>query len=219
MNTFNDFANATTYVTINNMPNVAGAFKSAMLAYQYADKCEWYKALQDAKTVKAIFDVFGISFRLENNNFYPVIKDVTPNAGFKDALKAISPFVAIGSMYVKDDYRYYTLNFDGKSISGKVRTITDNTSNTPVTKPTPTSKPINSKPKKDYKPKKNTDKKYCKTEVRSDATISNIQVRDNNTYTVQELAQELIRQIFIGNGNRELQIEADFLFKDAEKTA
>ena len=41
MNTFNDFSNATTYVTINNMPNVAGAFKSAMLAYQYADKCEW----------------------------------------------------------------------------------------------------------------------------------------------------------------------------------
>lgn len=210
-NYFNEFSPCTTSISMANIPYVAGLLKSEMMGYKYASNCPWYDKLTSAKSVKEIFDVFAIQFELKENRFYPVIKNVEVNPTYKDVLKVIAKYMENGEMFIKDDFHFYTLSFKDGNITGKrtTPTIPDTTPSAPVK--------ANNKPKN--KAKKETPKKYAKTEVRSDTSVSTITARDDNTYTVQELTQELIRQILNGNGSKYIKVEADFLFKSAEKTA
>ena len=210
---FNDFSPCTTSISMANIPYVAGLLKSTMMGYKYASNCPWYDKLTSAKSVKEIFDVFGIQFELRENRFFPVIKNVEVNPTYKDVLKAIAKYMENGEMFVKDDFRYYTLSFKDGNITGK-RTTPSIPDTTPVQ-----NTPVKANKATKGKAKKEAPKKYAKTEVRSDTSVSSITARANNTYTVQELTQELIRQILNGNGNKQIEVKADFLFKDAEQTA
>jgi hypothetical protein len=214
---FNQFENATTSIKLANLPIVAGTFKTTMLNYQYASNCEYYSPLKEAKTVKEIFDIFGIKFSIDNVNqtFTPVIENVKPFPYFKESLKAIAKYVEDGSLYVKDDSRYYTINFNDGVISGKVRKVGDNP--TPTTTPTTTT--TQKAPKKTAKTSNKSAKKSAKKfEFTKTTTAPTTIKRDNNTYTVQELVKELLKQMDAGNASKFVKVEADFLFQN-EATA
>ena len=206
---FNQFEVATTSIKVANLPLVAGKLKATMLNYQYAQACEWFTALNDAKMVKDIFDIFGIKFiaNKENGTFIPIIENIKPHPQFKEALKAVAPYMENGSLFASDDNRYYTITFTDGNISGKVRKIGENpTTTTPPTKKAP-KKPVNtSKKSKTSKGKKF---EFSKP-VQAPITLK----RDDNTYTIQELVKELLRQMDAGNGSKKVKIEADFLFQN-----
>jgi hypothetical protein len=86
---FNQFENATTSIKLANLPIVAGTFKTTMLSYQYASNYEYYSPLKEAKTVKEIFDIFGIKFSIDkvNQTFTPIIENVKPYPYFKESLR------------------------------------------------------------------------------------------------------------------------------------
>lgn len=219
---FNQFENATTSIKVANLPQVAGKLKSTMLAYQYATACEWYDALKNATMVKEIFDIFGIKFVADkaNGTFIPVIENINPHPQFKEALKAVAPYMENGSIYASDSNRYYTITFTDGNISGKVRKVDDNKAITAPTTPpvTKTTTPPQKAPKKSYrtskKGKANTISKGKKFEFTKTIEAPVTLKRADNTYTVQELVKELLRQMDAGNGNKKVTIDADFLFQN-----
>lgn len=211
---FNQFEKATTGVKLNNLPIVAGTFKNAMLNYKYANMCGWYNDLVAAKSVKEIFDIFNVKFDIDkiNQTFTPVIENIYTFAGIKDALKAIAPYMENGSIFAKDSYRYYTITFTDGVISDKVRKIVDDTTTTPTTTTPPTPPVKTSKPKKTTKKvEKKEAKKFEFTPTTSTPVTAK---RDDNTYTVQELVRELLKQMDMGNGGKYVTIDADFLFQN-----
>ena len=218
---FNEVSPATTSIEVKNIPVVAGKVKASMLAYKYAEQCEYYSALKNATSVKDIFDIFNIKFELKDNRFYPVIKDIEVRAGYKTLLENIAPYMNDGNLIAKDDYHVYTIKFSGGKITGTRRSIGDNT---PTTAPqVQTTAPANKAPKKPLKSSnkgnKNTAKKYGKIEVRTNTDIATIQANVDNRYTIEEITKEFIRQILNGNGGKYVEVKGDVLFKSITKTA
>lgn len=226
MANFNQFNNATTTIKCANFPQVATEFKKAMLSYQYASNCEWYERLKNATLINDIFGIFGIKFSPDyvNKVFIPVIENVAPAPNFKEALKAVAPYMNDGSIYVKDDYRYYTITFTNGEIKGTVRKVGEN----PTTPANNTVSANNSTPVKVTSSKTaSKGKKYSKKEVKKEAkkfeftapTIASItSKRADNTYTVAELVRELLKQMDAGNASKRITVQADFLFEN-EATA
>ena len=222
MANFNQFNNATTTIKCANFPQVATEFKKAMLSYQYASNCEWYERLKNATLINDIFGIFGIKFSPDyvNKVFIPVIENVAPAPNFKEALKAVAPYMNDGSIYVKDDYRYYTLTFTNGKITGTVRKVNENPAPAPVTqnKPSTVNKPVN---KANNRGKKATKKEVSKTTNFTFTAPSIAPVtlkRADNTYTVAELVRELLLQMDKGNASKRITVQADFLFEN-EATA
>ena len=211
---FNQFEKATTGVKFNNMQLVADTFKAAMLNYKYASNCGWYNDLISAKSINAIFDTFNVKFHIDkiNQTFVPIIHNVYTFAGLKDALKAIAPYMENGSIFAKDSYRYYTITYTNGDISGTVRKVMENTTTTPTTTTQPALPVKTSKPKKTTK---KVEKKEAKKFEFTPTTSTPVTVkRDDNTYTVQELVRELLKQMDMGNGGKYVTIDADFLFQN-----
>lgn len=216
---FNETQTATTSITVNNLPYVAGAIKSAMMGYQYADKCKWYEALKNATSVKDIMGVFNIGLHYSNAKeaFVPVIKDIEAQAGYMDLLKAVAPYMEDGSLYAKDDYRYYTINFNGGKVTGTRRTIGETPAKptTPPPAPAKPAKPSYNKPaNKKQTSKKQDSKKGSKFKFTAPTVAPVTMKRADNTYTVQELVRELLKQMDMGNGSKRVTIQADFLFQN-----
>lgn len=217
---FNQFAEATAYVTVKNFPVLAGKFKESLLALPYANNYPWYNDLVSAKSVKDIFDLFNIKFRLEGTNFFPIVKNVEA-LSYKTVLEAIAPYMNDGSIFIQDDFFYYQLWFNAGKIKGSRRKIEDGNplEAKPVSQPaTPPAKsvkkPVNKTSNKSTYNKKPTGKKYAKTDVRTDSRVATITARADNTYTVRELVKELLRQIDNGNADKFVEVKADFLFKN-----
>lgn len=211
---FNQFEKATTSIKVNNLPKVATVFKNAMLNYQYANMCDWYDDLKNATMVKDIFDIFNIKFEADNVNkaFIPVINNIYTHAGFKDMLKAIAPYMENGSLFFKDSYRYYTITFTDGVVTGKRKTVNEGqTTTTPSVPATTTKKPVN-------KSKKNPKKEAKKFSFTPTKVAPVTMKRDDNTYTVQELVKELLKQMDAGNASKMITVDADFLFNN-EATA
>ena len=215
MEKINQFEKATTSIKVANMPKVATAFKMAMLNYQYASNCPWYDALVNCDPLKA-FSIFNITFDVDRVKqvFIPIIKDIEMQACFKDALKAIAPYMEDGSIFANDTYRYYTITFTDGNISGKVRKVSESTPSNEVVAP---KAEVKKETKKEVT-KKTT--KKAKKEVKKDFSFTPTSVtpvtmkRDDNTYTVQELVRELLKQMDMGNGDKYVTINADFLFQN-----
>ena len=230
---FNQFANPTTYVSLQNLPQVAGVFKNTLCNISYASNTNWYNDMLKAVSVKDIFGLLNVGFTMvDNNKFYPVIKNVD-SFTYKSVLEHIAPYMSDGCLYVQDEYHFYTIKFEGGKIKGSRRKIEDGN---PLTTPAPVSTPATTTPpkttatktptktpsktptkttSKSYKKSyNNSPKKYGKTEVRTSTNVAAIQARDDNRYTVQELVKELLRQMDNGNGNKYLEVKADFLFKN-----
>lgn len=224
-NYFNEVAPATTSIEIKNLPSVAGQVKAAMLSYKYASSCEWYETLTKAKSVKDIFDIFNITFELKDNRFYPVIKGIVAQAGYKTLLENIAPYMNDGEMKAQDNCFIYTIRFNAGKITGSRRKIGDTApvnpqpvqSSTP--KPTTPKKPVRTSNRGNKKPQQTPPKKYGKTEVRTDTNVVAVQARDDNRYTIEEITKELIRQILNGNGGEYVEVKGDTLFKSITKTA
>lgn len=222
MANFNQFNNATTVIKCANFPQVATEFKKAMLGYQYASNCDWYERLKNATLINDIFGIFGIKFAPDyvQKVFIPVIENVAPAPNFKEALKAVAPYMENGCLYIKDDYRYYTLTFTNGKITGTVRKVNENPAPAPVTqnKPNTVNKPVN---KANNKAKKATKKEVSKTTnfTFTAPTIAPVTLkRADNTYTVAELVRELLKQMDAGNASKLITVQADFLFEN-EATA
>lgn len=226
---FNQFANPTTYVSLQNLPQVAGVIKNTLCNISYASNTNWYNDMLKAVSVKDIFGLLNVGFTMvDNNKFYPVIKNVD-SFTYKSVLENIAPYMSDGCLYVQDEYHFYTIKFEGGKIKGSRRKIEDGN---PLTTPAPVSVPATPTPtkttasktpsktptkttSKSYKKSyNNSPKKYGKTEVRTSTNVAAIQARDDNRYTVQELVKELLRQMDNGNGNKYIEVKADFLFKN-----
>lgn len=224
-----EFSNPTTYVKPTNLQIVADVFKDAMLNIDYVKCYGWYNDLLNASSYSDIFDVFNITFEYNEGKLYPKINNVYTHTGFRDALKAVAPFMENGCIYVKDSYYYYLVWFKDGKIAGSRRKLEyGNPLDEPKTEVKSEIKPVTttevkteSKVKKDTKaksvikqfPKKST-VKLSDNNNRTDITKPVTTARDDNTYTVQELVKELLRQMDLGNGTREVQVNADFLFKN-----
>ncbi len=212
---FNQFLQTTTSITVQNMPVVAMKVKNTMLSYKYASNCPWYTTLQDAKSVKDIFDLFGFKFEIVNNAFVPVVENFSPIPNIMEVLKAVAPYMENGNLFVADEYdHYYTINFNNGVVTGKKRT---KNAEVPAQVPAQVEsakveakKPEVPKTKKSSKkPKKENAFKISKPQETTTITR-----RDDNTYTVQELVIELLKQMDAGNASKLVTIEADFLFSN-----
>lgn len=206
---FTQFNPTTTSITIQNLPKVASALKNTMLNYQYASNCEWYGALKEAMSVKDIFDIFSIKFEMVNNTFVPAVKEFNPFPNIMKVLSAIAPYMSDGAIYANDEYgHYYTIKFENGVVSGKKKSM-PTVDGLVSTNPEPPKKP---EPKKTAK--KQPKKEAKKFEFTAPTTTPVTMRRDDNTYTVQELVRELLKQMDAGNASKLVTIEADFLFQN-----
>lgn len=224
-NFFNEVSPATTSIEKTNIVKVAEQVKAAMLSYKYASNCEWYTTLTNATSPKQIFDTFNIQFMLRNDRLYPYIKDITAQAGYKELLENVAPYMNDGELKAQDDFHIYTIRFNAGKVTGTKRKIGDTAPVNPqpvqTTTPQPTApkKPVRTSNKGTKKPQPTSPKKYGKTEVRSDTNVSTVQARDDNRYTIEEITKEFIRQILNGNGDKYVEVKGDVLFKSITKTA
>ena len=205
---YNEFSQSTTYIKPVNLQIVADIFKNVALNTEYATCYGWYNELTEAKTYNEVFDIFGITFKYDEGKLYPVVNNVYTHSIFKNALKAIAPYMEDGSIYVKDSEYFTTLTFTNGKITGSRRKLE-------YGQPIVSSVKVEAKAPSNVKKPKKSGKitEFSKIKVRTDIDSPATIVKADNTYTVQELVKELLRQMDKGNASKTIEVKADFLFK------